>query len=51
MKNVRDAGFARKGGGNAGSGPPPPIQTCEFIRNCVGHINLRTGLSNSDDLT
>ena len=23
MKNVRDAGFSRKRGGNAGSGPPP----------------------------
>ena len=24
MKNVRDAGFSRKRGGNAGSGPPLP---------------------------
>ena len=24
MKNVGDAGFSRKRGGNAGSGPPPP---------------------------
>ena len=24
MKNVQDAGFSRKRGGNAGSGPPPP---------------------------
>jgi len=24
MKNVRDAGFSRKTGGNAGSGPPLP---------------------------
>ena len=24
MKNVRDAGFLRKRGGNAGSGPPLP---------------------------
>ena len=27
MKNVGDAGFSRKRGGNAGSGPPPPFQT------------------------
>ena len=28
MKNVRDAGFSRKRGGNEGSGPPLPDPLC-----------------------
>ena len=28
MKNVGDAGFSRKRGGNAGSGPPLPDPVC-----------------------
>ena len=33
MKNVRDAGFSRKRGGNAGSGPPLPDPLyCESYR-------------------
>ena len=39
MKNVQDAGFSRKRGGNAGSGhpppppppPPPPFQTLNYV--------------------
>ena len=33
MKNVRDAGFSRKTGGNAGSGPPLPDPLCKLGRN------------------
>ena len=32
MKNVGDAGFSRKRGGNAGSGPPPPPAPFQTLR-------------------
>ena len=37
MKNVRDAGFSRQRGGNAGSGPPLPDPPVRGL--ATGHTN------------
>ena len=44
MKNVRDAGFLRKRGGNAGSGPPPSRPSINLAKAELGVIESRKRL-------
>ena len=37
MKNVGDAGFSRKRGGNAGSGPPLPDPVAKVVEEFLLH--------------
>ena len=47
MKNVQDAGFSRKRGGNAGSGPPPlPDPDSKLDHNYFNSFSIILSITN-----
>ena len=46
MKNVQDAGFSRRRGGNAGSGPPLPDPDSKLDHNYFNSFSIILSITN-----